>query len=1838
MKSKKFISLITTLALTTTIALNSSTLSALGKDVSTDELKQVLKSEVEAKILNQTKYIKGNSLTEKVVNENGSSSNLEEEIRVIVQLEDTPAIKDNSAEYNDSIKVKEEEIKSSQNDVIVKVEAITGTTVKRSFGYLVNGFSINTKRKYIDKLRAVEGVKSVTEVKSFKPDMEFAKKITGATDVWKDLGYKGEGMVVSIIDTGIDYTHKDLQKIDTSKIKIDESKAKTDMDKLGYGKHFTDKVPYGYNYADGNDNVIDDGSQHGMHVAGIVAANGDENETNSFNAVKGVAPEAQLLAMKVFTNNPNTESAWDDDILAAMEDSVKLGADVINMSLGGGPGFSTDEDPENIAVKNATDAGVICVISAGNSQTSTTTSSSGQPMNQIGIKDTATVGSPSTAKGALSVASMENTRTVLSQVTYESKNGTKNKVFFSNVEGSKLDSLENYHEIVDCGRGVVQDGQDDFGGKDLTGKIALIERGVTTFQSKYDNAIKHNASGVIIYNHAAGGNLPMGMSVSNITSPVFSLGRQDALNIKNAIECGDKEYKFSSDGSVSDIENTDINDMSQFSSWGATPDLEFKPEITAPGGDIYSLANNNSYQIMSGTSMAAPHTAGSEALILQGVKNNPNLKGLSGKDLVSFAKNTAMNTAKIMTDKYDSTGTIPYSTRRQGAGVVQIENAIKNNVTITYKDGKAAAALKEIDKNTTFTLKLKNYSSKDITYDLGKEKAYGEVIDDNGYIHEVELGGSEVSFDKEKVQVKANSTAEITVTLNVGDKIATENFVEGYIHFKSEDSNEPSLSVPFMGFYGDWNKDSIVDLPNYTDEKNSKIGTTGLATEVNGKIGYLGAVVNNSIMQIDKNKVAFSPNGDGLKDNLLPALYMLRNSKEVKAQVIDKDGNVVKDLYVSPKLVKNTLEDYTSGKGNATYLSGATWDGTVYNSSTGKNEKAEDGEYSIKITNSMELEGSKEQELNLPIKLDTKEPEFKIKDIQTYKDSSEKTHYKLSWTGKDNDGGSGIDGTFAVSINGKIQTLKESDITEVNGIYSAEISFNEGEVNSVELVGIDNAGNYGVTSSNLKAENLKTIAFSRLEDGLVIGNGDLTDGKFVIKGTAGNDLGKLIVNDKKIEIEDNYFEVPVDVKEGENSIKVYAEDKDKKLVLDKVYKVILDTSKPEVAVYPNIGEESPYYTTENDTIKLNISVEDNTEVKGSITSGDSNIPLNIIDRKATTDVKLKDGLNLIKLSVSDKAGNTTVKDMIVVKGDSTDKLSVTIDNLSFAQFIQPAEVKDGIYKIKGHVNKNAKVLKINDQNIKINDDLTFTYDFALKNGGNLLKIYAEDADGKVVANYAYKSYYDSTSPKLVTNLPLIREDGNIYTNNSIFNINGKITDNMFGYSLYVNGDCLIHFDNNPISDEKLLEKNFSKNITLNDGLNHVNLLAQDEFGNKVSDDIKVVLDKVAPNAPKINVTSEPYKYKSTKVEITTDEKQIDRIEYSFDGKNYIKYDGKIEIGASTSIYARVVDYAGNVSGASAVGIDLDTTAPVVTVSGISGGQTYYKPVVPVVDVNDKESKLIVLLNGKEYKGEELNVEGDYTLEAYAIDKAGNKSNVVKQSFKLSQNSYDDINGDFEDTITHNSIKPSGDNPYIYEAIRSNDFKAIIDDTSKEVDIISPNTKVILPTKVLSLSSGKVTFNQSIYAYEDILKFKAVNRLIDLSLVDSDGKLIKDFKGNKVKVSVKLTDEELKNLDKSKLTAYYYDESVKEWKEIGGEFSNDTSTFTFETTKFSKFVIGEKVSSNNPVPEKIVNSSSNEVEINTNGLTEKTGDKTTLGAILALVFMAIVSGGALFITGRKKNSN
>ena len=334
-----------------------------------------------------------------------------------------------------------------------KVKKDTNGEVKHKFGKLIKGFSIEVKKSDLEKIKKIPGVKEVKEAKMYKPCMNSARELGEAVKVWENHHYKGEGMVISIVDTGIDYTHKDMKLSDPSKARM----KKGDLEKKKgehKGKYFTDKVPYGYNFADKNTEVIDrTEGMHGIHVAGISAANGDEEKLANNEAIKGIAPEAQLLAMKVFSNNPSKEAegAFSDDIVAAIEESVELDADIINLSLGIDGGFVDENDPEQKAIKKATENGVIVVAAAGNASFS---SKKDEDKKAEGAVDTGFLDNPGLSKEAIQVASCENETNIMHVFQYRKDGQDVNIPYIiSEIDPlTKLDSSKEL-EVVNCGYG-----------------------------------------------------------------------------------------------------------------------------------------------------------------------------------------------------------------------------------------------------------------------------------------------------------------------------------------------------------------------------------------------------------------------------------------------------------------------------------------------------------------------------------------------------------------------------------------------------------------------------------------------------------------------------------------------------------------------------------------------------------------------------------------------------------------------------------------------------------------------------------------------------------------------------------------------------------------------------------------------------------------------------------------------------------------------------------------------------------------------------------------------------------------------------------------------------------------------------------------------------------------------------------------------------------------------------------------------------------------------------------------------------------------------------------------
>lgn len=160
--------------------------------------------------------------------------------------------------------------------------------------------------------------------------------------------------------------------------------------------------------------------------------------------------------------------------------------------------------------------------------------------------------------------------------------------------------------------------------------------------------------------------------------------------------------------------------MSDFSSWGVTSDLKLKPEITAPGGDIYSTLPNGLYGKMSGTSMASPHMAGAAAVMQQYISENRDGINMTAEQRTSLFNALMMSTAVPVQDENG----IPYSSRKQGAGLVQLQNAMKSDVFLLNSDNSRPKAKSDIMKTEISALILKQYLLAMIRFNMSNNNRF----------------------------------------------------------------------------------------------------------------------------------------------------------------------------------------------------------------------------------------------------------------------------------------------------------------------------------------------------------------------------------------------------------------------------------------------------------------------------------------------------------------------------------------------------------------------------------------------------------------------------------------------------------------------------------------------------------------------------------------------------------------------------------------------------------------------------------------------------------------------------------------------------------------------------------------------------------------------------------------------------------------------------------------------------------------------------------------------------------------------------------------------------------
>ncbi len=773
-----------------------------------------------------------------------------------------------------------------------------------------------------------------------------------------EFGYDGEGTVVAVLDTGLDYYHsafsdktftssnKTLTKEDVEKI-IGSTRAEEAVPGLTASDVYrSEKVPFSFDYADRDSDVFPLLSNHGTHVAGVIAGNRLEHiESEDYSGeFVGVAPNAQLVIMKIFSDVESTARA--SRIITALEDCVALGVDVINMSIGTSAGFSRPSDKEMISgvYDKIRDEGISLVVAASNSFNSTYASDKNGNLGLTSNPDSGTVGSPATYLGALSVASINGAKT-----PYLSYNGSimyfnesNNRVakeldFVGELLGEGVNEIEMpYVTIPGAGRTA------DYTGIDVKGKLVLVKRGYTNFEDKVNIAEEMGAAGIIVYNNVSG---DIKMNVGEVNLPSCSISQDDG-EVLAAAKTGVIKISRSQESGPF---------ISDFSSWGPTPDLKIKPEITAHGGMILSAVPGESYDRISGTSMACPNIAGAAAIIRQYVKENPQYFGeniQNDPQAVTKAVNRLMmSTADIILNKNG----LPYAVRKQGAGLANLTNTKATTAYIlTYNLIKDENGNKVYDldnpmekpkielgddpeKSGVYELvfSVENFGTSDLSYDLGayvltegvsdtKTAQGNTTVTETAYsldgasvvINSVE-GGTK---DGNRIFVAGKSTAtvSVTITLSEADKKYLDDsfengmYVEGFITLDAE-GETVDLNVPYLAFYGDWTKAPLFDLDYFETDKDERdelkdpadktlpdaVSTRPVGGSTGDYMSYLGSYYfiqdpSKADIAADRKYISISNQESSINSLKYVWAGMLRSAEKVEITITeDATGEVV---------------------------------------------------------------------------------------------------------------------------------------------------------------------------------------------------------------------------------------------------------------------------------------------------------------------------------------------------------------------------------------------------------------------------------------------------------------------------------------------------------------------------------------------------------------------------------------------------------------------------------------------------------------------------------------------------------------------------------------------------------------------------------------------------------------------------------------------------------------------------------------------------------------------------------------------------------------------------------
>ena len=887
-------------------------------------------------------------------------------------------------------------------------EAVAGTlpgataSVEREYSKALDGFALKAPAGALDAIRRANGVQAAFLEREGHVNDAAAVDAEGGTQAARTEGQdpanlsaqlmmrtdqvtqKGEGTVIAVIDTGVDMTHQAFSPALSGTPGLSEDDVEALTPQLGMGKtgiYYNEKFPFAYDYADDDADAAprEGGSGfHGTHVAGIAAGNADK--------IVGTAPDAQIIVGKV--TRSEDDALLDSSLLAALDDMVVLHPDVVNLSLGWTAGMDNEADSVYDTVyKKLQEEGITVNAAAGNAFSAGYGNNSGKGLPYASDPDTSVMDEPATYPSVVAVGSVENAliRNAFTaagmDIGYQRARGMNGEkvAYFSDLPAGT-------YEYVDAGFASEEDVaalKAKFP-NGLSGKIALVSRGQMTYQKKVENLYDLHPAGVLVYNNVSVGSLII-MNLTTQDVPAAFISQADGQAMLAAAD----HHLTIAEGQV--LPQSTTYEASEFSSWGVSPDLHLKPEIAAPGGNVFSAIPNGAYEQTSGTSMATPQMAGISAIVLQRVQSDPLFASMSARQQVDVVQNLIMGTARPLTDAAQTSGAL-YSPRKQGAGLVNALAATTSSVYPTVVGAAEPSRPKaDLGDGTTgwhFDVTLHNLGAAPATYELSSQ-ALSEIVDGGfftGSATDWRGKGVTVTYSGaaagsgEGASVTVPASGEVTVGVDiapgsefasyVADNAPNGTFLDGFVRFDSKTDGEPDLAVPYLGFYGDWGKAPIFDALASTGGAHTF--ASGIVNGVTGdSLGYNPLIkVGERTGEPKADRYVISRSeASGAPTVLEPRTGTLRSVHTLNTVYADAAGKPVAS-YVTHQAWKSGVNP---GTGKMTWVEDGH-DSTSLDARAEAFKDLPDGEYTLRLSAHNDGPSQREQSISYDFRLDTTAP------------------------------------------------------------------------------------------------------------------------------------------------------------------------------------------------------------------------------------------------------------------------------------------------------------------------------------------------------------------------------------------------------------------------------------------------------------------------------------------------------------------------------------------------------------------------------------------------------------------------------------------------------------------------------------------------------------------------------------------------------------------------------------------------------------------------------------------------------------------------------------------------